>query len=165
MNILILLVSITQLKGFDSEMTEDAVSAVEQLIRLAEIRDVIFHEVRARRSSEQENEDIDLEVMFRENDRELGIRCRATVTAPGAEFIVDAEALFELEKPVQIQPEVVKQFVERVGVMVLYPYLRSAVSDAAAKLAVHRPVMRLLRLGDVQLQGAGQRVDVSDFGK
>lgn len=95
---------------------------------------------------------VSLSVKARVEDAELGVRCRiATFTFEGV-FAVDGEAVFSLrEPPSSISPDIQRDFVERVGMMVLYPYLRSAAAGCAAQMCLQAPNFPLLRPGDLTL--------------
>ncbi|MGH3439747.1 MAG: hypothetical protein ACRDRN_25255 [Sciscionella sp.] len=92
-------------------------------------------------------------VMIRWDDEELGIRCK-TFFAGGsvgaaAVYGVDVEAMFSLARPVSIPPQIMQEFIERVGLMALWPYVRSAVASGAAQLSLPAPPLRLLRPKDI----------------
>jgi hypothetical protein len=144
-------------------MTEESlpeVNDVEELISLVTVRDVVFHEVQARRSPDHEDaDDLSMEITVREGQQELGVRCRAKVAGAGGLYTADAEAVFTLARPARIKPATLREFIEQVGVMVVYPYLRSAITDGAAKLSLRRPILKILRPGDIQLSGEERPVE------
>jgi hypothetical protein len=41
-------------------------------------------------------------------------------------------------------------FIERVAMMVAYPYIRAAIADTATRLSLRRPVLGLLRANEVE---------------
>ncbi|QYC54602.1 hypothetical protein PP488_gp44 [Gordonia phage Agueybana] len=69
----------------------------------------------------------------------------------GGRYLADAGAVFTLKSEAQIEEGVQREFAEKVGVMAVYPYLRSTVSQLAASLGLDRPVLPLLRAGAVAL--------------
>ena len=60
-----------------------------------------------------------------------------------------AGAAAEEAVSVDISDAALSEFVERVGVMTVYPYLRESIDQSAAKLGAARPTMKLLRPGDI----------------
>lgn len=135
----------------------EVITEIQDLVNRAEIADVVFHEVCAKRSPEsaEAEDELSMQIMAREDGKEIGIRLRATVVGGGGQYMVDAEGIFELATPAKISPEILSEFIEKVGVMVVYPYVREAINDAAARLCVTRPVLKLLRQGDVRLADEG----------
>ncbi|MCB9441225.1 MAG: hypothetical protein H6523_13370 [Mycolicibacterium sp.] len=82
----------------------------------------------------------------------LVVGCRAEVMGAGGRYVADAEGTFRLSAIVTVDESVLLDFVERVGVMVIYPYLRAAVSDSAGRIGRKSPVLPLLRPGQVKLR-------------
>ena len=126
--------------------------SLEELVALAELQDVIFYEISGKRTDEepQDPQALRIEAMWRHGDQKLGIRFRASVSGEGGEFLADAEALFNLTEERDLDEGVIGEFVERVGIMVVYPFLRSAVAEMATKLSLPRPVLNLIRASEVQ---------------
>lgn len=81
----------------------------------------------------------------------IEIRCRLTVQTVDADLVVDRSAIFRYSEPLEVGSEVVLEFIEKVGVMSVYPYLREAVTRLATDLGVSPPVMGLLRAGTVRV--------------
>lgn len=65
---------------------------------------------------------------------ELGVRCRIETCNAYGHFVVDGEAIFFLPAPVsRDKPEIVHEFTEQVGGLVVFPYVRSAVASLAPR--------------------------------
>ncbi|MGU3586395.1 hypothetical protein ACLBYD_24900 [Rhodococcus sp. C26F] len=128
-----------------------AITDARELLELTELTDIVFYEIGARRNPDVEDTPVSIDIALRREELLLEIRCRATVLGGGGEYLVDASAVFTLQEPVQASETAVAEFVERVGVMSVYPYLREAITQSAAKLGLDRPVLRLLRPGDVHV--------------
>lgn len=128
------------------------ISDLEELVALIELLDVVFHEVSGKRTDEQSEDPDALEIsaMWRRDAEKLATRFRATVRGEGGEFVADAEAIFSLAEDREVGEDVVQSFLERVGIMVVYPYLRAAVAESATKLSLPRPVLKLIRANEVQ---------------
>lgn len=158
------------------------ISDARELLRVAELRTVVYHAVRGKRQDKTFKDEFDRAVEERRKDDlswspddddpvrvfniatrvaedEIGVRSRIVAASYHAEFEVDAEAVFTLTQPASIAEKALQEFVERVGVMAIYPYLRSSIASLAAQLAVPGPTLRLLRSGDFQLTAASDSDD------
>ncbi|MDG4667991.1 hypothetical protein [Mycobacterium sp. 236(2023)] len=125
---------------------------VDDLMSLVNLAAVRFNEVSARRTdAEDEPDTFRLEVSSMLSQDEIVVRCKASVAGAGGEYVAEADGVFSLSDEVDIAEAVLLDFIQRVGIMVVYPYLRIAISDGAARLGVKTPVLRLLRPGDVAL--------------
>lgn len=133
-----------------------AVTDTHELLDLAELTDIVFYETGGRRNPDLEESPLSIQIALRREELGLEVRCRATVSGAGGEYVADASAVFTFQKPVEATDEVITEFVERVGVMAVYPYLRESITQSSAKLGLERPVLRLLRSGDVHLTVDGQ---------
>jgi hypothetical protein len=128
------------------------ISDVRELIALTELQDVVFWEISARRIEDNsEDRPLQIQAMARVGDeQQLGLRFRATISAQGGDFVADAEAIFAIAEQREIDPELIHEFVERVGIMVVFPFLRSAIAESATKLSLPRPVLTLIKAGQAQ---------------
>ena len=127
---------------------------VAELLQLVELKAVTFNEVSAQRTETEEESNqfrMDVSSLVGEDDS-ITVRCRATVEGAGASYVASADGLFSVAERVHIDEPVLLDFVERVGVMAVYPYLRTAISDLSARIGRKTPVLRLLRPGDVKLR-------------
>lgn len=125
--------------------------SARELLERTELADIVFYETGGRRNPDAEESRMNIQVAVRREELLLEVRCRATVSGAGGEYVADAAARFEFHEPVAASADAVTDFVERVGVLCVYPYLREAITQLAAKLGLERPVLRLLRPGDVHL--------------
>ncbi|UXA12396.1 hypothetical protein KXD97_00285 [Mycobacterium sp. SMC-8] len=116
---------------------------------LAELKDVVHWEVAAKRvaADDQSNDQQNLEALIREESDEIGVRCRSTVSGKGGLYIADVEAVFGFPEEIELTDDALQEFVERVGLMVVYPFLRAAIFDGASRLALKRPLLRLMKPG------------------
>lgn len=134
-----------------------------QLAGMVELRDIVFFQVHAERlnstpkgaaDGEVQNEPsqrIGIQIQERHSETHIEVRCILEGETQDARYVIDAAAQYETETPVEINQDVVEAFVERVGVMAVYPYLREALQSAAAKLRLDAPVLGLLRPGGVKV--------------
>lgn len=147
----------------------DEIENAEQLIELAELYEVVFHELVASREETPDAESSGLpleelhapgstdesaavEFVTRVDGHRLGVRCRLHARNAYASFQVDAEAIFSVPAPVSDQKlEIFGQFAEQVGAPVMFPYIRAAVAAMAAQLPVAASPLPLLGVGDFAL--------------
>ncbi|MCH9667019.1 MAG: hypothetical protein K0U78_10520 [Actinomycetia bacterium] len=149
-------------------MAEEIETAAE-LIDLAELREVVIHEVAAGREAVADaqagglppeelhapgvpEEFAELDFTTRLEDDRLCVRCRVRTRNAHASFQVYAEAIFSLPKPISIgHPDIIGHFLEQVGAPAVFPYIRAAVAALAAQLSVPAWPLPLLRPGDIAL--------------
>ncbi|MBM7278288.1 hypothetical protein JTZ10_10990 [Gordonia rubripertincta] len=126
-------------------------TSCDELLQNSELVDIRFYELKSNRRDAAQKSTWGLNVLTQADDLEFLVRCKAEVDSDDAEFVVDAAAVFALSEAKGIPEPLMREFSERVGVMALFPYLRSAVFNLAAQLGVERPVLPLLRHGELQL--------------
>lgn len=147
----------------------DQIETTEELIEVAELRQVVIHELTGNRdgtagfhASHLPPEELhapgcpddDAAVSFRTRleDDELGVRCRIETCNAHACFVAEGEAVFFLPLPVsRDKPEIVHEFTEQVGALAVFPYVRSAVASLAAQMSVPASPLPLLCAGDLTL--------------
>ncbi|MGQ4596730.1 hypothetical protein [Nocardia sp. R6R-6] len=129
------------------------VNTVDELVAIAELVDIIFFEVSGKRTSADPLEEsaaaTDIEIAVRSRIDGVDVRCLCRVTGGGGEYVCDAAAQYEFGQPATVAEEVLTAFVQRVGIMTVYPYLRESITASATKLRLDPPLLRLLRPGDV----------------
>lgn len=125
---------------------------VRELLHMAELTDIVYFEVCARRAEDDQPEPgFSMNVKTRVEGNTLEVRCRAIAGGDGGEYLTDASAVFTLAEPIDVPAETAREFAEKVGVMAVYPYIRESMTQSGAKLGLNRPVLPLLRAGDVKL--------------
>lgn len=147
----------------------DEIDTTAQLIEVAELRQVVIHELAGTRDTSAGldapglppdelhapgSPDDDAAVSFctRLEDDQLGVRCRIETCNSHGYFVVDGEAIFFLPAPVSRDtPEIVREFTEQVGALAVFPYVRSAVASLAAQMSIPASPLPLLHAGDVTL--------------
>lgn len=92
-----------------------------------------------------------LRVMVERNPEHIEVRCEGRFSTPDASYVTDVGARFLHEEPLDVADDVLNEFVQRVGVMAVWPYLREAVRDLSAKIDAGRVVIGLIRAGQVEL--------------
>lgn len=154
-------------------MTEaqPVIDDVRELLALTDLSDIVFYQVAAQRKDEADQaaepeeshggEELPVQVFARHDATHIEVRVRAAADGPSALYVVDVGARFTLQRPVEVSPSAMKEFVERVGVMAAFPYVREGVHDLASKLRAPAPLLGLLRAGAVQLESAQEQTEVS----
>ncbi|APE17769.1 hypothetical protein BOH72_23405 [Mycobacterium sp. WY10] len=136
------------------------VATIDDVVGAAEIDQIVFHEISARRMYEDEPTLGDiaaapLQVAVRGEGNGLEVRCRIELTHEGGRYVVDGSICYHLQfsesetadDQVTIPEDVVDRFVTNVGIMAIYPYLREALHQAGSRLGLKPAVLPLLRAG------------------
>lgn len=126
-------------------------SDVREVLDRSELADVVIYELQASRIGEAVEPQYSMQVLTRLDGVEFEIRCKVEAQGQGGQYVAEAGGIFTLESEGLIEEGTRREFAEKVGVMTVYPYLRSSVSQLAASLGLDRPVLPLLRAGGVSL--------------
>lgn len=126
------------------------VDEARELLELADLVDVFFYSIRSERNEGTAADwdgvagELDLKINLLREGTRLEVRCVASVFNEEARYRVDAASRFELAEEVEVSDQAMAEFVGKVGLMAVYPYLREAVHQAAAKLRATPPMLGLL---------------------
>jgi hypothetical protein len=135
--------------GDSAEVPE--VQSVQDLLDGLELTEVRTYLLHAERGSYEALDEARISVAVNHEDIFVEVRCRLTTTSDDCELAIDRSAVFTLNRPVVIPPPILAEFVEKVGVMTVYPYLREGLFSLAMNLGVAPPVIGLMRAGTVRL--------------
>lgn len=137
------------------------VTSARELLDLTRLADIVWYELSGRRLSEDEiasaedtssaGDDVPLQVLARSSDEQIEVRVRTSAHSASARFSVDVGALFDLAEPVAVEADVMKEFVQRVGVMAAYPFVREGLFSVAARMRVEAPLLQLLQSSGINL--------------
>jgi len=137
------------------------VDDVETLVTLAELVDVVYYKVAGERlTTDVEPEGVadeatepqqSVQIMLRVGAEALETRVLARLVTGDGRYEVDVGARYTLAEPLELSEEAQHDFVTRVGIMAIYPYVREALYSAATKLRLSPPVLGLIQAGKVQL--------------
>jgi hypothetical protein len=132
----------------------------------ASLASLVFYEVRSvrrgaglddyiadeRHEVDDEDEDnsglsSDAQVYFRisADQTQIEVRQRVDIVSDEALFTVDAGIMFDFPGPISVAAAIRPLFIERVGLMALYPYVRESVSAMSSKLSVTPIILPLMR--------------------
>jgi len=125
------------------------------LSRHSEVRRIVTYKLVAERV---ENDILSVEearhaiqALVRQEELLIETRFIMEVDAPNARYLVDTSAVFELESTVDFTATLVSDFISEIAIMVVYPYLREAISGLAARLGAEVPFLGVLRRGDFKI--------------
>lgn len=132
--------------------TPREVADAAELLGLSELTEIRVYEVTGRRVQGEDGDEAreateDLQLQARGGDDWFETRGKMLVQTAEADLVADAAAIFTFSEPVQVSHAVATEFVERVGVMAVYPFLREHIHTTASRLGVPAPVVGLLRAG------------------
>lgn len=82
----------------------------------------------------------------------LECRVRMALVTEHAELEAEIGVVYVMPEPVEMAAAVVAEFIEKVGIMAVFPFLREAVFTTATRLGVPAPVVGILRLGDATVE-------------
>jgi len=129
------------------------VATAAELVGLVELEDVIFYNVTSARRDEPGPEQPSqvMQVFVQHDGPRLEVRVQVQVDTEDGRYLVDVSARFTTWETMVASDEVKQEFVERVGVMTVYPYIRETITTNAAKMRLVQPLMQLLRAGEAKL--------------
>jgi len=139
------------------------VQTIGELMDLANLSDMTVYELSGQRlepadddppvevPSGNEPGDAPMQVFVRHDPERIQVRVRIEAQSPEALFVADIAAEFHLSAPVSAPEEVLREFVERVGVMAAYPYLRESLHSTAARMRLTPPLLQLLKANRVRM--------------
>ncbi|WP_454700001.1 hypothetical protein [Arthrobacter humicola] len=133
-------------------------NSVQELLELSDIRGLDFHELSAKRNpdapgpaAEGEDYSVQLDLSDMTTPTELNVRCRATLTLLSSTFIVDVSAAYEFSEPCVFSPELRQEFIERVGMMSVYPFIRQNFHAMSVQIGETPILLPILRANSVKL--------------
>jgi hypothetical protein len=137
-------------------MSEEAFAPADarQLLEVAELTNIHTFEIRGQRlevTADDPEQGITPDVGIRVAPTSLETRMRVAVRLDGAEVTADMAVEYTFARPCALSAEVAREFVERVAVMAIYPFVRESIFATASRLGVDAPVLGLIRSGSFQV--------------
>jgi hypothetical protein len=120
-----------------------------ELLRYTELSEVRTYELRGRRVTAGTASEPTPDIAVKVSETSLETRMRLEVTTESAVLFSDMAVVYSLSEPLELAQDVVREFVERVGIMAVFPFVRESVFATAARLTVTPPVLGLLRAGSL----------------
>ena len=135
---------------------ERLVDSVVDLLRSSELVGVRTYRVagswaEAEATDRPEGTEQELHVSVRGDATWFETRVAMVVRTPEADFAADVGVRYDYAEPLSVPQEIMSEFVERVGVMAVFPFLRESIFTTATRLGAGTPVIGLLRAGDFHL--------------
>lgn len=126
------------------------------LLDISELTGIHTWEIRGQRrpdlAADNPDDGITPDVGIRVSDTSLETRMRVVVRVDGAEITADMAAEYTFDRRCVIGGEVAREFVERVAVMAVYPFIRESIFASASRLGVSAPVLGLIRAGEFRVE-------------
>lgn len=92
------------------------------------------------------------QLLVRETPTALHARVDTTIASPEAKFQLHALAIYEKSQEFLVSQPVQKEFLEKVGIFTIWPYLRAQLHALCDGLSVERIELPALRQGQIALQ-------------
>ncbi|GAB3471950.1 hypothetical protein AB1207_24110 [Kineococcus endophyticus] len=141
------------------------IDSAAEALQYATLSDIIYYEVSARRlepvpsetsedlteNKEKEEQTEDISILERHDELKMEVRCKLQITTSDIELAVDAASQFNFSEPIEMNASARAEFVAKVGIMAVYPYLRESAHAVASKLRVEPPLVSLISSGDVSV--------------
>lgn len=151
------------------EMSETPIiSSAAELLNIIELTSVTFAELHAERTVESATgEGLDtvstaLETQIRQEGNRLFVRCNTTAVAPDGKYLADAIGLFTATHEFELAPGVDREFVERVALMAIYPFVREAIHNMSQRLGGGQVQLGFFRPGRVPLEQRQETENIDD---
>lgn len=142
------------------------VSSAAEMLPLIELTDIRVYEVAGRRADAGDGDaarkvDEALTLHARGDSTWFETRARMLVRTEDADLVADTAAIYTFSEALAFSQDVATEFVERVGVMAVYPFLREQICSMATRLGVAPPIVGLLKAGQFTLDPPGEQADDS----
>ena len=135
--------------------TERTVTSVVDLLHAAELTGIRTYKVLGVRVEDDEERPVepqqDLQVMVRGDANGTETRVVMVLKTAQADLTAEVGALYRYDEPLAFTPEIMAEFIEKVSMMAVFPFLRESIFTTATRLGIDAPVIGLLRAGDLQL--------------
>ena len=138
---------------------------IHGLVQRVELVGIQFLEVYGRlREGPQDEVDTDVKINVKESHgpNAIEVRFRVLVEHTQASYAIEVGTRYTTEEPVDLEPSVLRDFIEKVAIMAAFPFIREGVATTAAKLEVEVPIMGILRQGEFSLGELAESVHASE---
>jgi hypothetical protein len=132
------------------------VNEIGELVPLIELKGIRFLETSSRLKEHDPDADMsgaDMKISVQENhtDSLFDIRVGVVVDHPQADYMVKVGVQYATNEPVEVAPGVLRDMIEKLAIMAVFPYLREGIASLAARLEVTVPMLGIMRQGEFQL--------------
>lgn len=135
-----------------------------ELLQVAELEGVRFFEMHARTKMDPDggvditsesagsgHDDQQWTFFVQVNPEKINLRARLELDGPDAIYVVDAGVFFGIEKPGEVPKNVTFEFINRVAIMALYPFVREGLHELARKIDAKHPLLGLYHPGELTI--------------
>lgn len=148
----------------ESDPRVQLLNSAQQIVDSVELQDVVFTRIEASREdpgSAVSGEEVvtrKINLLARNMDEEFHARVDLEVVSVDAKFVLNAVAVYQKTTDFDVTSDAVKEFLERVGLFVVWPYMRAKIRSLCDDLGVQRITLPTVRQGEFQLtkQDSGQ---------
>jgi hypothetical protein len=125
------------------------------LLSISELTGIRVYEIRGKRHEDADAspKEATPEIAIRTAGDALETRMRVSLSTNEADLFCDIGVQYTFRVPVEASKGVIGEFVERVAVMAVFPYVRESFFTTASRLGVGAPVLGLLRAGSFEIGG------------
>jgi len=137
----------------------ELVTTAARVLELVDLEKIITYEVHGvRQESDIPEGDArqEIEALARGEELWLETRFKLSFVTTHATYTADMSAMYTHTEPFQISDDAVQEFISKVGLFAVYPFLREAVYSMATRLDLPRPLLGLVKQGQMQFT-AGER--------
>lgn len=145
-----------------SEKSSDSprpVNDYKEIVKACRLTDIKTYVVHGKLTEGQEDMPPELSVTARGESTFVEARCSLRLQTAEAELGIDRAAHFELEEPMDLSEEALRMFIEKVGLLTVFPYLREGITTLAATLGIAAPIIQPVMPGGIRL---GKPVPIKD---
>lgn len=129
------------------------IADIQDLLFVLDLKGVRYYEISGRRLPEDRPDDMlfALEIQQRHHESTFEIRFKLGVTHPQADYVIDVASIYGSTEPITFGDALATEFIEKVAVMAVYPFLREALASTAARLELSVPMLGLLKAGQFKV--------------
>ncbi len=144
-------------------MSRPAPADARELLEFARLAGIQTYELRGERGDHEDThgEVPAPEVAIRVDETQLETRMRFELTTVDALLVAAMSAVYTFSEPIDLTAKVVEEFIERVAVMAVYPFIRESIVTTAQRLGVPPPVLGLLHAGKFHVGALAQEGNAS----
>lgn len=136
---------------------------LEHLVKLAELKDIQFHELSARLFEHQPDAvdesaeaQVDLVFQTRVGEDDFGVRVSVTATTDAGEAKTTVAADYAVDQQHHPDEELLELFATEVAMMAIFPYVREGIQSATTRVFGTPLTLPILQRGEVRTDRKGQ---------
>lgn len=139
-----------------NELDESDVEAVLAVVANVSLASIDYYEVSASRLDEDieldEDETLTISVQYRATESGFGVRLLAEMIAPHGRARACVAGEYQFNEGFETEDRACQLFVNEVGVMTVYPYLREALATTTARVFGEPLHLPMIERGDLRVE-------------